>query len=536
MARFATAVLGGFLLLASGSARAADNPAAGTWKMTFPIETQRITFLVMISESDKGWVGDFLGSSPQLRVEPTVDNVAVKDDAVSFNVKLGGTRMSFDGKTAKDGKKIPGSFTFGPNTYLVELLPSKLKNLNDKFSLAKETLEQVEGGQEYFDAVFGVLGQATAKKVKADDVRTYVDKASKLAELYGARWQRNVAMRIASSLVEQEAYATIALEQARQAERLLKPDDEASVQMQVLEALATTLKKAKKTDELKPIEGRLAKLEARDYADYAKTHPPFKPEEFKGRKNKSDRTVVVELFTGAECPPCVASDLAFDALEGTYKPTDVILLQYHMHIPGPDPLTNKDGLARAEYYGQKIRGTPSVFFSGKKDEGGGGGAPQSKAKYAAFREAIDELLEKAPGAKLQLSASQKGSVISMKAAVTDLEKAGEKVTLHFVLTEERVRYQGGNGLRYHHCVVRALPGGAKGTALTKKEGEYEATVDVDKLRAELAKYLDDFAKEEDGMTSERPLLLKNLRVVAFVQDDATGEVLQAAQVEIEEKK
>ena len=42
---------------------------------------------------------------------------------------------------------------------------------------------------------------------------------------------------------------------------------------------------------------------------------------FAGRKGKSDRAVLVELFTGAQCPPCVAADMAFDALPQTYKPT-----------------------------------------------------------------------------------------------------------------------------------------------------------------------------------------------------------------------
>ena len=48
----------------------------------------------------------------------------------------------------------------------------------------------------------------------------------------------------------------------------------------------------------------------------------------------------MELFTGAQCPPCVAADVAFDVLEKTYKPADLVLIQYHLHIPGPDPLTN----------------------------------------------------------------------------------------------------------------------------------------------------------------------------------------------------
>ncbi|MCE9530473.1 MAG: hypothetical protein K8T89_04990 [Planctomycetes bacterium] len=535
MARFALSLLGGLLLLASGTARAADSPAANTWKMSFPIEGQRLTFLIMLSESDKGWVGDFLGTSVPLRIEPSVDKVVVKDDNVKFDVKFGTNAFGFDGKITKDGKKIQGSFNFAGNLLLVDLVPSKLKNLTDKFNLAKENLDQIDGGQEFFDAVYSVLGQATLKKVKTEDVRTYVDKASKLAENYGSRWQRTVAMKIASALADQEAYAPLALEQARQAERLLGPDDEASVQMQVLEALAQTLKKAKKLDELKPIEARLVKLEARDYAEYAKKNPPFKPEEFKGRKGKSDRVVLVELFTGAECPPCVAVDLAFDAMASTYKPNEVAFLQYHMHIPGPDPLTNKEGLERAEFYGPKIRGTPAIFFNGKKDDAGGGAAKDAKLKYATFREVVEEDLEKPAGAKIQLTASSTGGEISIKAAVSELANAGEKVTLRFVLTEERIRYTGGNGLRYHHNVVRALPGGAKGFPLAKKDSEHTATVNLTKLREDISKYLETFAKEDEFPNPDRPLALKNLRVVAFVQDDATGAVLQAAQVEIAEK-
>src|SRR4051812_30977081 len=118
MSRFIAALLGGWLLIAA-TGRAADHPASGTWKITFPIDQgQKITFLVMLSESDKGWVGDYLGASLPLRIEPTVEKVAVKDDNVAFDVKLGNTAFSFDGKVAKDGKKVPGSFSFSGNTFL----------------------------------------------------------------------------------------------------------------------------------------------------------------------------------------------------------------------------------------------------------------------------------------------------------------------------------------------------------------------------------------------------------------------------------
>ena len=49
----------------------------------------------------------------------------------------------------------------------------------------------------------------------------------------------------------------------------------------------------------------------------------------------------------------------------------------------------------------------------------------------------------------------------------------------------------------------------------------------------MEKYLEDFAKETPFPSKHRPLELKKLLVVAFVQDDATRKVLQATQVEVQ---
>ena len=48
------------------------------------------------------------------------------------------------------------------------------------------------------------------------------------------------------------------------------------------------------------------------------------------------------------------------------------------------------------------------------------------------------------------------------------------------------------------------------------------------------KYLDVFNKGEDGplLDEQRPMRLQNLRIVAFVQNDATREVLQAAKIPV----
>jgi hypothetical protein len=546
MSRFRAPLLAGLSLLAFAfPATAADGPA-GTWRVSFPVQTRNgevvLNMLFMFSEADGKWVGDFLDSNPPLGADPTIE-LTVKEDSVKFALKFGPNNWSFDGK--QSGKRIKGSLDLEGNILLVDLVPSTLKSLTkDRFAVAREALDTAEAPLDFFNNLFPVISQAAAKKMKAEDVRAYADKASKMAEAYGTRWQRTVAFRLADALAEQEPFAAIAIEQARQGERLLGRTDDIATQLQTLDTLARVLRKAKKDAEAKEVEGRVAKLEPRDYAEYAKTMPPFKPEEFAGRKGKSDRAVLVELFTGAECGPCVSVDLAFDSLGRTYKPTDVILLQYHAHIPGPDPLVSKDGASRMDFYNKKDddKSTPQLFINGKMDGTGGGAQPKmAKLKYQAFRESIDEILEKPATLKLTATASLKGDELTIKAIVADLQKPGEKVALRLALAEERVRYQGGNGVRYHHSVVRAMPGGPKGFPMTKASAEQTVTVKLEDVRAANNKALDELVADmkkqgADFTFGPRPMEFKNLRVVAFVQNDETNEVLQAVQIEVEAGK
>jgi hypothetical protein len=52
------------------------------------------------------------------------------------------------------------------------------------------------------------------------------------------------------------------------------------------------------------------------------------------------------------------------------------------------------------------------------------------------------------------------------------------------------------------------------------------------LKKKLADYLDKHAAKRPFPGKERPMELKKLKVVAFVQNDRGGEVLQAAQVDV----
>jgi thiol-disulfide isomerase/thioredoxin len=511
-------------------------PPAGSWKLSIP--GSNLTFLLSLESSEGKWTGKLLGTSLANFPTSTLSDVAVTADSLRFLLKFGGggagQTLNFEGKLPPDTSgRIGGSLLIGPNSLiLVRLEPSKLKSF-DRFELAKETLEQTSDAQVLAEAAIELIKEAGERKANVDDVRGWADKAFRSAEAYGLRWQRSIARRLAQAMMRQKELAPVAVEYARKLERLVDDNDDLAVQLDFLTTVAEVFEAAGRSDDAKDLRKRLAELEEKDLEAYLKS-APFRPEPFEGRKGKSDRVVLVELFTGAECPPCVAADLAFDALSKTYKPTEVVLLQYHLHIPGPDPLTNPDSLARLEYYGNKIRGTPTIFFNGKPGQGGGGPITQARRSYASFRETIDPLLEKLPDAKIELGATQRGSVIDIKAKVSELARTGDSIRLRFALVEEHVRYQGGNSLRYHHQVVRFMPGGPKGFALKQKSGEYTAQVDLDQLRNRLTEYLDEFAKEEEFPRPDRPMNLKSLKVAAFVQDDDTNEVLQAALIDVKD--
>jgi hypothetical protein len=527
----------------TGAARlSAADPPAGSWKLTVRADRQPVLMLLNFAQADGKWVGDYIDATARFQQDPKVTDVVVAGDSLKFALTVGGQPMlTFDGVVAKDGKKITGSVSqAGGPLSLTDLRPSSLKKLADPFEIMREQFAQTDDAEGAFDAAVVVLGQAAAKKMKPEDVRGIVDKVAKLAAGYGGRWERTVALRLAGLLADQAGFEDTALAQARRAERMLTDDTDALVRLEVLETLARILTKTNKAAEAKPYLAQIAKLEARDYQEYARTNPAFKPEEFKGRKGKSDRVVLVELFSGSEFAPGAAFDLAGDALLRTYKPTDVIVLSNHVHLQGGgDPLANKDTLDRAGFYIDAIRRGAFAFVAGKPGPRLKETTTAASAKeiYAALREQIGEQLEKPAGVKLTLTVApgEKGA-FAVKAVYADLEGPAERVMLRFAVVEERVRYAGGNGVRYHHNVVRGMPGGAKGFPIKGKAGEQAVTVSPDQLRAELTKYLDEFAKEAEFARPDRPVGLKNLKVVAFVQNDGTNEVLTAAQVELEGKK
>jgi len=218
-------------------------------------------------------------------------------------------------------------------------------------------------------------------------------------------------------------------------------------------------------------------------------------------------------------------------------PTDVVLIQYHVHIPGPDPLTIPDSVARFDYYRNEfpeaIRGAPSTVFNGKPAAGGGGGMTNGESKYKQYTDVINPILEKTTDVKVAGKAARNGEKIDIAVEVTGGDGADMKLRL--LVVEENIKYVGGNQIRFHHHVVRAMPGGAEGVAIKDKAFKHTAASDLGAVRKDLTTYLDDFAKTRPFPKPERPMDMKALKVIALVQNDKTKEIVQAVQIEVEGK-
>jgi hypothetical protein len=428
--------------------------------------------------------------------------------------------------------------------------PAKKKELEEQFDAAdkiakketprlyQEVLAKHADDPAVFLAALNLIRTANANAAKEEDVKSWGTTAMNAAKPYGQCWQGELATQLGAVLLAQDGFEKLAVDYARQAAKALPAKVSATEEVRVLTLLVRALKKTRQDAEAKTLEVRLAKLDEVLDEEYAVKMPGFKGTVFTGRKSKSGRAVFMELFTGASCPPCVAADLAFDVLQKSYKPSELVLVQYQLHIPGPDLLTNPDTEARRDYYAKSVRGVPSSFFNGKAVSGIGGPITFAEEKYDACRAIIDPLLnaDEDAGAKITLEAKRDGERIDINVKVSGLAEPDANKKLRILLAEETVHYAGSNKIRLHHNVVRAFPGGVAGQPLKEAASRHKASINLADLRTDLTKYLNNYEQTFRPFTNPaRPLALDKLRVIAFVQDDNTQEILQAVQAAVEGK-
>lgn len=445
---------------------------------------------------------------------------------------------------------LEGAKVFGPQMVLgarlalantlranKETLPISLENAEAAVKMLDDDLPKNMHISAYLALTTSQV--ASGKKEEADKNAPKIKGlAEGLLKMAKADSERMSALQlIANSLLNSPSgtVADLGLDYARQAHKMVKPDAPKMQKLAADKFLRIALASRGKKEEAEKLHAAIEKVEVELDAEFARANMPFEVKKFAGRKGKSDRVVLVELFTGAQCPPCVSADIAFDAALKAYTGKEVALLQYHLHVPGPDPLTNADSEARQRYYGDEdVGGTPAVLIDGKAGPALGGGKMHAEDRFEKLSEAVNTNLETEAEAKLKLTVKRDGSKIDIKADVSDAKGPGEKLKLRFVLVEETARFTGINGQRLHHQVVRAMPGGAAGLAVEKKDMALTASVDLDLVRKTLNAYLNGAATRFRQPWPDRPMELKKLKVVAFLQDDDSKKVLQAVTADVPE--
>jgi hypothetical protein len=263
---------------------------------------------------------------------------------------------------------------------------------------------------------------------------------------------------------------------------------------------------------------------------YAASMPKWKGKKVEPRAQQSDnRVVLCELFTGSDCGPCVAADVAFSHLLQTYAPSEVVALEYHEHIPRPDALANADTEQRFQFYFPERGGTPTFTVGGKPVQAGGF-LHQADDVYKVIRAQIALMLQRKTSVRIRMKAEPKEGLVAVTAEADGSFSPTDPVRMRLVLAEERVTLRGANGVREHDMVVRAMPAGTGGVELKDGKLHYEGKVDVKAIKRQLDDYLRAFEEAQKTTFSSKPLDLSKLHLVAFVQNDQTKEVYQAATI------
>lgn len=260
----------------------------------------------------------------------------------------------------------------------------------------------------------------------------------------------------------------------------------------------------------------------------------FVPQRKTSARDAKGQVVLLELFTGSSCNPCVPADIACEALRQAYSPQELVVIKYHEHAPLPDPLANEPVTQRFEYYGGQ--GTPMMLFNGQFVENVGGFVGQAANLISRLKYGVDEELKKTAPVELQVSATRNGDDIEIKASVTGIKTTDNDPRLILVLLENEIAFEAPNGVRIHNCIARGFAGGPVGIKLKPGEIDHSQTISLPRLKTDLAAHLKQFEDQAGRQFPAKPMELAKLQVAAIVQNQITKTYMQAALIDIADAK
>ena len=220
----------------------------------------------------------------------------------------------------------------------------------------------------------------------------------------------------------------------------------------------------------------------------------------------SEKKVLVEIFTNSHCGLCPTAHTALDNYLGTANADKIEFVYYHMVFPySNDQLNNhnpSDAAAKNNFYGP-YGGTPVPFFDGK--------APGTS--YGGWKAKLDILVQEESGFTLALSGLKTENDFTIMANIAQTENtAFSDLTINYVVVED-VYYKGGNNISDHKNVMRKIvnPQGDSFTINYNETKNLETTI------------------SNNGTWD-----LNKVKVIVFVQNKSTKEVLQSESISFSE--
>ncbi len=219
----------------------------------------------------------------------------------------------------------------------------------------------------------------------------------------------------------------------------------------------------------------------------------------------AQRNVLFEQFTSSTCGPCASANPGFNAILDN-NASKSCAIKYQMNYPAVgDPCYTQESTDRHDYYG--VAGIPHVNMTGLKYSGHPAYVTQAM---------LDNDYDNNPGLfAMNVSFQITGSTLTAYVTSTaQVAIASNNLKLHVVVVEDHVTHSPqSNGETDFYDVMRKMLPNSSGTTLAAQiSGQVEN------------KTLNYTIPAGGGA----PIVNGELRVVAFIQDNLTKEVFQAA--------
>lgn len=224
---------------------------------------------------------------------------------------------------------------------------------------------------------------------------------------------------------------------------------------------------------------------------------------------QSQRILMVEEGTQASCPPCASLNPAFDALMDA-NAENVVVLKYQTSWPGFDPMYNHNPSEvdeRVAYY--DITGVPSAYLNGSVVSSCG-------TSPACFSQVdIDAALMETSPLDINLSLMIENDMLTLTGKVEATEAVSGDLKLRMAIIEKNIDFDNPPGTtneKEFHNVLKKFITGTAGTDLADSWAAGDS-YDID---------------ESFDLSTLNVYNPNQIMVVAFVQDDATKAIHQAA--------